>query len=672
MKISSETGLYGISGTFHVHFRGQRLASRPQSDQTQSSVNREEFMRIQRHVVELRKSLEKIDPLRFRSRIWGTEAGTASVTSSSEIGDLATKTPAVMNSTEEVNTALTSISTFAPELIGSTGQASISGVYDGSNGTGTLTFEVDNGGTHGQDDIKIKVYDPNEEEIDQIDIKKKHPIDQEYTLSNGLIFKLGEGDLVKHDSFTLDVNDAVPTSFSPALPGWIGSTALVSLDGVYDGSNGTGTLLFEVDNGGTHGQDDIKIKVYDPNEDKIDEIEIKKEHPIDQEYTLSNGVIFTLGEGNLIKHDMFTLDVYDSVGSTVDPNKPFNGTGIDNPNLEYGISINDGSFQLNGVAIDVYVDDTINTVLDRITQSDANVSATYNAGTETVILTQKTAGSLPTIVLENDTSGFLEAMKLAGATPTPGTDGEPEKPLAEVETFSAIQSGIININGHAISIDVNVDSLNDVLARINASEAAVTASLNYTAQRVTLAADDPNQELVLDSGQTEFFSALEISDGTYHPTQASVGRKGMSEIYAYQVADVFQDVADNMKALFEAPEAGAPSNAFLVSLKQDTKKAISESFESEASHFKTNFGLDFDFRKMSKRIFDFSDKERSRLLSALTHKRQFREIKNLFFGPSPLKVDGLVERLRDTLKQAESDLEIKLGSATGLFLDAWA
>jgi hypothetical protein len=62
-----------------------------------------------------------------------------------------------------------------------------------------------------------------------------------------------------------------------------------------------------------------------------------------------------------------------------------------------------------------------------------------------------------------------------------------------------------------------------VLDRMNASGAGVTASLDDTAQRVTIVSDDPSQELVLDSGETGFFSALEISDGTYHPTQGSGG-----------------------------------------------------------------------------------------------------------------------------------------------------
>ena len=274
------------------------------------------------------------------------------------------------------------------------------------------------------------------------------------------------------------------------------------------------TLTFKVDREGTHGVDDVKIKVFDANNQEIDLIDIKKEHPIDQQYTLSNGLIFTLGDGDLLKNTTFTVDVSDVVGSAVDPAKPLNGTRNNNPNLEYGLSVTDGSFELNGTTIDIYASETINAVLDRITQSDAGVSATFDAATETVVLTQKTLGSVPTIVLQNDTSGFLAAMKLESATPDPGTDGDREKPLADVARFSSVQSGLLSVNGIAIYVDVNVDSLNDVLGRINASGAGVTASLDGTAQRVTIISNVLSQELVLDSGGTGFFPALEISDGT--------------------------------------------------------------------------------------------------------------------------------------------------------------
>lgn len=115
----------------------------------------------------------------------------------------------------------------------------------------------------------------------------------------------------------------------------------------------------------------------------------------------------------------------------------------------------------------------------------------------------------------------------------------------------------------------------------------------------------------------------------------------MSQRYAYQVADAVQDVAEALNALFEEPESGAVPDAFLMQLRQGIQTAISESFDSEGSHFKTEFGVAFDFRDTARRVFDFSEYDRSRLVPALTHKRQVREVGNLFLARPPWKQMGL-------------------------------
>ena len=470
---------------------------------------------------------------------------------------------------------------------------------------------------------------------------------------------------------TEEVN-ATPTSFSPFGPAWTGSsTAEATIGGIYDGSNGTMTLTLEVDAGGTHGADHLKIKVLDANSQQIDQIFINKNDPLDEQYTLSNDLILTLGDGDLLEGDTFTVDVYDAVGSTVDPAKPLNGTRNDNPNFEYGLSVTDGSFELNGTTIDIYASDTINAVLNRITQSGAGASATFDAATETVVLTQKTLGSVPTIVLANDTSGFIAATKLENATPTPGTDDEKEKPLIDVPRFSSAQSGYVNINGVAIAIDVNVDSFNDVLDRINASGAGVTASFEDSTQRVVLVSNDPSQDLVLDSGGTGFFPALDISNGTYRSRQASRGLIGMPQWYAFQFAHAVQDVAEALNALFEEPESGIVLDAFLKQLRQKIETAIQKSFDSEELHFETQFGVEFDFRDTKKPFFDFSEDNLNRLASSLIHNRHVREIRSLFFDRYNLKGDGLATRLTEALKHAESDLEMTLGGR-GLLTNMWA
>ena len=82
---------------------------------------------------------------------------------------------------------------------------------------------------------------------------------------------------------------------------------------------------------------------------------------------MGNGLFFTLSEGNLERFDTTTIDVFDNVGSVVDPDQEFNATGNDNPNFEYGLpGIVAGSFTVNGETIAVNEGDSLNDVLNTI------------------------------------------------------------------------------------------------------------------------------------------------------------------------------------------------------------------------------------------------------------------------------------------------------------------
>jgi hypothetical protein len=580
----------------------------------------------------------------------------------------------------------------------SNAQATIDGTYDGSNGTGTLTFKVNSGGTHGEDDLQIKVYDPENNEIEQFDIKKEDELGRQYTLSNGLTFTLGEGDLLKNDTFTLAVSDSEPTSFLGHQPNWNGlgiSDASVTLDGTYNGADGIGTFNFVVDRGGTHGQDDLIIKVYSPDGSHLEDINIDKEDPLDTQYTLSNGILFSLGEGDLLNTDSFSLTFTETIGSTVDPDKPFNGTGNDSPKLEYGLSVTDGSFQINGIAIDVNADDSINTVIDRVNQSEAGVTATFDAAAEKVVLTQETPGSDHEINLTNDTSGFLAAVKLDQATPAPGEDPETEKPLAEVAAFSSVQNGNISVNGESISIDINTDSLTDVLDRITASNAEVSASFDSSSQRVSLNSDNPDNQLILDSGITNFFSAAGITDGTYNSLNDLIQAEGIDVINApdltveyvktfstdssdqevetnsvtaadgKMLGSLVNIIASSMNALFDGSSRTSSPTAKTEGIQNSIRSAISSSFGSEGPQYDTDFGIHFDFQETEKGVFNFSEANQHQLEATLITPDGEAAVRNALFGEES---NGLFNQLHSALTAAVPGSGSAV-YATGLFLD---
>ena len=457
------------------------------------------------------------------------------------------------------------------------------------------------------------------------------------------------------------------TSFTPFGPNFTGaSTTEATIGGIYDGSNGTATLTFRVTKGGTHGVSNIHVRVYDPAEVEIDFFNVKSNDPINMVYTLANGLTFTLGAGDAIQNDEFTIQVFDSVGSAVDPDKPFDGIRNQNPNFENGLSVTAGSFDVNGETITVLATDTINSILGKITSSNAGVTATFNSQTEKIMLTQNTLGSSPTIVLDNDSSGFLAATKLAAATVVPGTDRQigSDDILSSIPQFASVINGSILINGESIAIDVGSDSLNDVLANINASAAGVTASLINGGQKISIVATSLTGQIILNGNGTGFFTASEITETTYNPTEGQlhrVTRKGLTDRRSQQLTRSLREVANTLNPIFDEAKSAGSLGASLIQLRANLKGAI---VGSSGSKLDTDFGINFDFGMRTNTVFAFSRANQDQLTASLRRKPDAAH--TLLFADN-----GLISRLLAVIQQAEQELNAALG-LSGTFVDVFA
>jgi hypothetical protein len=309
-------------------------------------------------------------------------------------------------------------------------------------------------------------------------------------------------------------------------------------------------------------------------------------------------------------------------------------------------------------------------------------------------------------VLANDTSGFVAAVKLDSAVAVPGEDGTVTEdlttPLAEVESFSTVQSGSISVNGVSIDIEVSTDSLNDILDRITASAADVTASYDSDSQRVTLSSNDAESQLILDSGTTNFFPAVEISDGTYEPVnetievqtggvdavkssdltseyaetyiaelEATIGKdEDVAETPdtltdAKMLGDLVNVIADSMNALFDGSASTSPQGTETEALQNEVRSAVASWFDSQGSQFNTDFGIGFDFEKTQEGVFKFSQADRSQFEAALASPQSAASVHQALFGTES---EGLFNQLHSALTAAGTGRELQ-ADPTGLFLD---
>jgi flagellar hook-associated protein 2 len=193
--------------------------------------------------------------------------------------------------------------------------------------------------------------------------------------------------------------------------------------------------------------------------------------------------------------------------------------GSVNPNeflkdATYSLGIGVGNFTINGTAIDVTETDTLNTILNKITGSAAGVTASFDVATKQITLTQKTNGATPTIAFgKSDSSGFLVASKLTQQATITGGDLGSVDPLLDLTGtgtgLDTITAGTFTINGTSIAVAAG-DTLNVMLAKINASAAGVNATFDGSKITLTQTTGKPPFTLGTLSDTSGFLQAVKL------------------------------------------------------------------------------------------------------------------------------------------------------------------
>jgi hypothetical protein len=746
--------------------------------------------RLAAQLGKLRTSLERLQKTGRSTQIvpGGASSVAAVATSDSGLGLISVPTFTTLRSTEQVNARPTSFTPRSPSLgPTSTAQPYIAGTYFGAQGDDTLTFTALQSGTIGAPvKLEVEVTDGSSNVIDTLNFRNVSP-GTPVTLSNGLTLAFGAGTLTAGESFTVDVStsarsavdptnafdafgdsspnfeeglsvtagsfdvngvtinvaandtinsvlanitssaagvtatfDAVReevvltqkssgpsndivlandtsgflaatkldtassvfpqfttlesgeevnttlTSFTPVNPSFgPSSTTTPTIGGIYGGNQGTTTLTLKAKDNGTVGSaGTLRFDVKDGGTiiETIDFGGLAADTPI----TLSNGLTVSLSAGTVKKNESFTVDVSTAVGSAVDPTKAFDGTGANDPGFESGQSVTAGSFEVNGATINVAANDTINSVLAKIDASAAGVTASFDATREKIVLTQTTAGSGEPITLANDTSGFLAATKLDLFSPIPGGgDDEAADAISTVAALSGISTGDLDINGVTIAVDTSTDSLYDVIANINASAAGVTASFDSGTNLVTITSNSSTADLVLSDSTSGFFTAVNITPGTFQATEGVATAGGTSLSNPTTFENQLESFGKELDEIFSESFEGVDEE-LLPAIEEVLAEAISESFskilgETGETSLRSRFGIDFDFGDAERGVSAFDTRQLARSLDG-----KLEEITDFLFRErSGGEKDGLVVSLIETVKGLEEVFQDALRSTTG-------
>jgi len=328
--------------------------------------------------------------------------------SSAGLGLDLTHTAATLNSNEEINASPMSFGPFGPDwLNGSSALITVGGEYDGSHGTGALTFEVLQDGTHGVDNLRIRVEDPQGNRIRNINIRANHQEDRQYDLRNGLYLTLGPNSLIDNDTTTIQVFDNVGAAVNPDRP----------LGGI---RNNNPNLQFGttpiVDGSFSLNGENISVATTDTINDVINRINQSSAGVTAVFNAATEQIDFlqdTLGS-------VPTIDLQGDTSNFLDAMKLSSASviaGID-PENEQSLanvaafsSVQDGNILINGTQISIdTANDSLSAVLDRINNSAAGVVASFDTNTQRVVIEAQDAASV--LEIGSNGTGFFAALNI--------------------------------------------------------------------------------------------------------------------------------------------------------------------------------------------------------------------------------------------------------------------
>ncbi|MDJ0911746.1 MAG: flagellin hook IN motif-containing protein, partial [Woeseiaceae bacterium] len=317
-----------------------------------------------------------------------------------------TTTAATLQSAEEINTAANSFTPFGPEWSGSsTAPFTVGGVYDGSDGNNTLTIQARRSGTRGVNDIRFRVTNEQGQRFG-FWVRDHHPLDREYSLRNGLYVTLGPGSIVDREETTVQVFQGVGAEVDPSRP----------LGGIRNDNPNFEFGGPTIQNGSfTVNGENISVSTSDTLNDVIDRI------------NQSNaGVTAALNDDRL---DFLqdspglqpTIDLAGDTSNLLEALKLDTAAvvpGIDPENQQRledvaaFSTVTSGSIRINGrdIAIDT-ASDTLDSVIDRINSSDAEVRASFDSDSQRVVI--EADDSARRMELDSNGTGLFAALNIA-------------------------------------------------------------------------------------------------------------------------------------------------------------------------------------------------------------------------------------------------------------------
>jgi flagellar hook-associated protein 2 len=265
-----------------------------------------------------------------------------------------------------------------------------------------------------------------------------------------------------------------------------------------------------------------------------------------------------------------------------------------------------GTFTVNGSLVSIATTDSLQDVFNNISNAtNGNVTASYDAGTDKITLTSADNSEI-ILGSATDTSNFLQAAQLFNngqhSVSSNGMLGSVRlnAAMADSGLATAISAdvntgqGQFMINGVTIDYDVNNDSIQNVLDRINNSNAGVTASYDVQNDRFVVSNNTTGDVGIAmqDLGSGNFLAAtgLTIDSGSslahgqnlvYTVSNGQTALSGQPQLVSQ--SNTITDASSNIAGLSLTALAGG---TVTVTVSSDTSK-ISSAVQTFVNDYNT-------------------------------------------------------------------------------------
>lgn len=244
-----------------------------------------------------------------------------------------------------------------------------------------------------------------------------------------------------------------------------------------------------------------------------------------------------------------------------------------------------GVFYINGTKIEIedYKQLTPNELMAKVNSSGAGVTMSYDYEKNIFQVKNNTGGAVElTMGNDTDTSNFFELFKVGlnhGATYVRGQNKgslDTTTVISKLDpgfSYPITQSGTFTINGVSIYVDVNNDTIQDVIDKVNKSGAGVTMAYDTNTDKFSLTSNS-NERIKVGGPNDSSPFLLSIGLVYHQQTEQTIGSEGKDAVFTLNGTKYTRDtneVSDVVPGMtFNISSTGTT----VFNVKTDTDKAV--------------------------------------------------------------------------------------------------